>query len=345
MTRSRKNRPTIVTVANQAGVSPTAVSQALRDTGRLSKATRTRIIKVAKELNYVYDRRAAAFRTGQSQEIGLLIHNIANPFYAEVTIGVNSHLESLGYLVYLLDAQDDLDRQLRFLHSIREGGAAGLMWCPAYGTDDETVAWVQESGIPTVSMLRPIEGHPFDHVGVDNFSGSRLATGRLIELGHRHVAFVGGRKESRVRQHQYGGYASALSLAGLAANPAFDIPCAADKGAAAEATERLVRTAPEITAIVGYNDPVAFGAMLGLQREGLVPGKDVSVTGFDDVSEAAHWTPSLTSVSVNARRIGAELADTLLRRKEDPDSGVRSINLPVALIERESTGPAPESAR
>ena len=335
--QNRPVRPTIHTVAQKAGVSISTVSQVLRGKGRISDDTRRKVVQVANEFSYVQDRRAVAMRSGESREVGLLIHNIRNPFNAEVVVGANSYLEEQGYLVFVLDALDDPVRQRRYLQTMLAGSPAGLLWIPSMGTDRETIDLVHTRSSTTVSLLRPIPGHPFDHVGIDSTHGASLATRHLLDLGHRCLAFLGGDHNSETIVQRIGGFASAMFSVG--AKPELVLPCAETKAAAMEATIDLMSKHPDITGIVCNCDVVAAGAMLGLSRIGLDVGGDVSVTGFDDIEDARLWSPPLTTVAVDPVGIGRQLASVLLERKSADRSPVRTINLPVKLVVRESSGP------
>ena len=330
-------RSTIHTVAREAGVSISTVSQVMRGRGRISNDTRRKVLRAAKKVNYVRDRRAAAMRSGESHDIGLLIHNIQNPFNAEMVVGANSYLEEHGYLVYVLDALDDLARQRRYLRTMMSGSPGGLLWVPATGTDTETVEWVQSHSLATVSLLRPPPGHPFDHVGIDSTFGAGLATKHLLELGHKRIAFLGGDHSSETIRLRVGGFAAAMLGEGQAADVVRS--CEETKADAMEAAIQLLKDHPRITGIVCNCDVVAAGATLGLARMGLQAGRDVSVTGFDDIDDARLWSPPLTTIAVDPKGIGQQLARVLLDRKQNRNGPVRSINLPVRLMERASSGP------
>ena len=334
---TRAGRPTIRTVADQAGVSISTVSQALRGQGRISEPTRRKVLRIAKEMGYVQDRRAVAMRSGESREVGLLIHNIRNPFNAEVVIGVNSYLEERGYLVFVLDALDDPVRQRRYLQTMMSGSPVGLLWVPATGTDQETVDWVRARNPTTVSLLRPLPGHPFDHVGLDSTLGAWLATSHLIDLRHRRIAFLGGDHDSETIIQRIGGFTAAMI--GVGAAPDIVWSCAETKAAAMDATVRLLARHPDVTGLVCNCDVVAFGATLGLSRLGLCAGRDVSVTGFDDIEDARLWSPPLTTVAVDPVGIGRQLAASLLERRASSHSPLRTVNLPVKLVVRSSSGP------
>ena len=336
---AKRARASIKTVAQRAGVSVTAVSQTLRGIGRISSETRERILKAAAELNYVHNRRAAAMRTGESSEVGLLIHNIADPFYAELTKGVNSYLEERGFLIYLLDADYNADRQDRFLRATVEGHAAGLLWCPAFNTEQRTIDWIQQTGIPTVALLHPIAEGLFDFLSLDNVGGAKAATRHLCDLGHRNIAFVGAPAGSQSRKIRYESYVAVLEERGIEVKPEYSRTAPTNRGGSAKVFAELIGAHREITAVVACDDTTAFGIMMAMHKIGMTPGKDVSVVGFNDLPEARYWSPALTSVAVRPREMGVELAKILLHRREDLDAAPQAKLWPAKLIVRESTGP------
>lgn len=331
-----RKKPTIFTVAEAAGVSTSTVSQVLRGSGRISEDTRRKVIRAAEKVNYVQDRRAAAMRSGESRDIGLLIHNIANPFNAEVVVGANSYFEEHGYLVYVLDALDDPARERRYLQTMIGSHPAGLLWVPANGTEARTIEWVRAQSPVTVSFLRPVPDHPFDHVGFDSTLGTQLATRHLVELGHRDIAFLGGAYDTATLAQRVSGYLSGLMGTETGA-PVIE-KCVESKQAAMEATISLLTAHPRLTGIVCNCDVVAAGATLGLARLGLEPGADVSVVGFDDIADSKLWSPPLTTVAVDPKGIGQQIAEALLARKANKDAPIRTVNLPVRLQVRSSTG-------
>ncbi len=334
-------RSTIATVSKQAGVSISTVSQVMRGSGRISQETRDKVLQAAKEVNYVRDNRAAAMRSGHFREVGFLIHHIANPFNAEVLAGVSDLLEQHDYLVYLLDARDDAVRQQRYLETLIGGARGGLLWVPAQGTDQALVERVLAQKVPTVTFLRSLSGAHFDHVGIENADGTRAVTEYLVSLGHRHIAYLGGAGEAESRMKRIAGYLTVMLQDGLDLGLGAPLvwPCEDSKTGGAHALPELLRQHPQITGLVCNGDMVAMGATLALARMGKTAGKEVSVVGFDNTAEAALWTPPLTTLAVNPFGLGQQLAQTLLERIENPQSVVRSINLPGKLAIRQTSGP------
>lgn len=328
-------RPTLASVAREAGVSIPTVSQVMRGTGRISEQTRTKVLNAAKLLNYVPDSRAAAMRSGENREIGFVINQLSNPFNAEVISGVVDLLDTEGYLVSVLDTRDEADRQGRHLEAFIRHGRGGLLWVPAVATPDETFALLATHGIPTVTFLRRVRPE-LDHVGIRNAEATAAATRHLADLGHRNIAYLGGTEMTMVRKERIAGYQSALRERAL--GPAVIWPSADNKLAGLEAMLALRDAHPETTAVVCNGDMVALGACLALIRSGLRPGREVSVVGFDDIEDAAVATPPLTTMAVSPRMLGRKLARVLIDRIENPDLPVTVSEVAAQLVVRESTG-------
>lgn len=334
-------KPTLETVAREAGVSVPTVSQVLRGTGRISEPTRLKVMEAAKRLNYVRDPRAAAMRSGENREIGFLINQLANPFNAEVISGAVDLLEAEGYLVSVLDTQDDTDRQIRHLEAFIRHGRGGLLWVPAASTSVETVKLLSAHRIPTVTFLRPV-GSKLDYVGIRNGDATAEATEHLVGLGHKRIAYLGGEDMTYVRKERIAGYERVRSERGL--GPSIVWPSPDNKIAGLEAMMALRDAHPEVTAVVCNGDMVALGACLALTRLGLLPGRDVSVIGFDDIQDAAVATPPLTTMAVSPRMLGRKLARVLLERIRDPDMPVSRSETTAKLIVRETTCAPPVPA-
>jgi len=328
-------KPTLGTVAKEAGVSIPTVSQVLRGTGRISEKTRDRVLRAAKTLHYVPDQKAAAMRSGENREIGFVINQLSNPFNAEVISGVVDLLEAEGYLVSILDTRDDADRQTRQLEAFIRHGRGGLIWVPALDTPNETFNLLAAHRIPTVTFLRNVR-NDFDHVGIRNAEAIETATRHLLDLGHRKIAYLGGTDMTPVRKDRIAGYQRALSESAIAEGIVWD--SADNKLAGLEAMLELRSKYPEITAVVCNGDMVALGACLALQREGLVPGKDVSVIGFDNIQDAAVATPPLTTMGVAPHQLGRKLAQVLLDRIRAPDMPVTTTEVSADLVARGTTG-------
>lgn len=337
-----KNRITLIDVAEDAGVSRATVSLVLRDSPLVAEETRARVQNSIRKLGYVYNRAAASLRTQRSLTVGLIISDISNPFFAELTLGIEAHLDESNYLALLSNTSEQTDKQDRILDTLQEQQADGVLLCPAQGTNFEALKRLREWRLPFVLVVRYLPGIEADYVGADNALGAKLAVEHLVKLGHRRIAFIGGAPDSSARRDRVSGYYHALQNYNLKIDDSLLITSPVTRTGGREAVLALLKRPDPPTATLCYNDIVAFGVMLGLQSAGHVPGKDFSVVGFDDIKEAALQHPPLTTVSISPRQIGKEAAQLLLERVANPADPARQIILPPRLIIRESSRPHPD---
>lgn len=330
-------KPKLSTVAALAGVSLATVSQVMRGAGRISEKTRDKVLKAAQELNYVPDGRAASMRSGQNREIGLIIHQIANPFNAEVISGVSDLLETEGYLVSVLDSRDDPEKEAHNLEAFIRNTRGGLLWVPSAEHEPRAIELLKTHRIPTVTFLRRLPDVPFDHLGIENHAATYRATNYLADLGHRRFCYFGGMGAGQVREERLAGCQAALNERGLPAPVIWESPDI--KLSALDAALALRLAHPDVTALICNGDMVALGACLSLVRQGLVPGKELSVIGFDDISDAAVATPPLTTMAISPSQLGHQLARLLLDRINTPDMPLVNLTVPAQLVVRGTTGP------
>ena len=332
-------KPTLQTVAQKAGVSVPTVSQVLRGTGRISAKTQKKVLDAAKALHYVTDGRAASMRSGQTSEIGMIIHYIANPFNAELISGVSDTLEKEGYLVSVLDSQDNVDRQQRNIEAFIRSSRGALLWVPAANTPDETLDLLKTHNLPVVTFIRGAYEGIFDHVGIQNEAATSKATQHLIDLGHTKIAYFGGLGSSETRIRRIKGYQDTLRASGLEYTLVWDAKD--DKISGLEAMLDLRKKHPDVTAIVCNGDVVALGASLALRRLGETPGKDFSIVGFDDIQDATTATPPLTTIAIEPYKFGIKLAQVLIHRLTNPTSPTATTLLPFDLKIRATTAEQP----
>lgn len=332
-------KPTLQTVAQKAGVSVPTVSQVLRGTGRISAKTQKKVLDAAKALHYVTDGRAASMRSGQTSEIGMIIHYIANPFNAELISGVSDTLEKEGYLVSVLDSQDNVDRQQRNIEAFIRSSRGALLWVPAANTPDETLDLLKTHNLPVVTFIRGAYEGIFDHVGIQNEAATSKATQHLIDLGHTKIAYFGGLGSSETRIRRIKGYQDTLRASGLEYTLVWDAKD--DKISGLEAMLDLRKKHPDVTAIVCNGDVVALGASHALRRLGETPGKDFSIVGFDDIQDATTATPPLTTIAIEPYKFGIKLAQVLIHRLTNPTSPTATTLLPFDLKIRATTAEQP----
>lgn len=329
---------TLAQVAERAGVSTATVSMVLSHRGRISEATRKRVLLALDEMGYVYNQTAANLRNRTSNQVGLLLHDITNPFYGEMTAGLSHEMERHDLLLFLANSEESYERQQKFVDSLMRNNACGMVLCGARETPPMFFEALKRRNVPAIMVVRPFENVDFDFVGTDNFLGTRMATQHLLDLGHRHIAFIGGCNGSTTRALRVGGYTSKLLEHNIQPESEWIVPSQASRSDGASVAEALFTRFPQITAAVCYQDIVALGVMQTLRKMGRIVGKDFALVGFDDVTEASLVQPALTTVSVAAKEIGRKAGELLYSRIQGNDEPPKRIILPPALIVRESCG-------
>lgn len=324
-------------VAHDAGVSRATASLVLRNSPLVAAETRQRVLDAMQKLGYVYNRGAARMRSRQSYTIALVVTDISNPYYAELTMAAEHQLEQSGYVALLANTSDTASKQSRFLDTVLEHGVDGVLICPAQETPAGAIENLNRK-IPVVQFVRSVRNLDLDYVGSDNVNGARLATEHLISHGHRRIAFLGGPFQSSTLKERQEGYTSALKASGLPIDEALIVSGSMSRTAGYEALLQVLKMPSPPTAAMCYNDIVAFGVMLGLQAAGRIPGKDFAVVGFDNIADAASWQPPLTTVSGDPRSVGEAAVSRLLARISNPDLAPNRILLPSSLIVRQSCG-------
>lgn len=328
---------TIIDIAKEAGVSKSTVSLVLKSSPLVKDETRDRVAKAMDALGYVYNRGAASLRQARTNIVGMVINDLANPFFAELAIGIERALQSSGFIPFIANTAENVVRQAEVVRSMREHGAAGLILCPALDTDAAEIERL-DMGIPLILAIRRIIGARTSLVVSDNVAGSARATSHLIGLGHRDIAFVGGLAPMVVFQDRTAGFTQAMNAAGLPVDPALIGESMPTKDGGFNAMSRLLAGPRRPTAAVCFNDVVAIGAMLAVARHGLVAGRDIAIVGFDDTTEARHVSPALTTVSVDGIGLGERAAQMLLRQINSGDRRIDTHIGEARLVVRESCG-------
>ena len=329
---------TITDVARAAGVSKSTVSLVLRKSPLIAPATAERVRQSAAALGYVYNRQAADLRRKSSNMIGIVINDLANPFFAEMLVGMERRLVDAGFISLMAHTDERLDVQDRVLTSMSEYHAQGLIVCPAFGTPQSLLERTRASGVPLLVVVREPETGNYDFVGADHQRGIYEATRHLIGQGHRRIGFFGKVGGGPVYDLRRAGYAHAMQESALPIAPQWYIDIALSREGGRDGVRQALGLNPSLTAAVCYNDIVAFGAMSELGENALVVGRDFAVTGFDGVAAAAHTNPPLTTADVGPGSLGRLAADALLERLSDPGGPrIRRLIEP-KLVVRQSSG-------
>lgn len=336
-----KKRPTLKDIALRAGVSTGTVSLVLNRSNLVAYNTRLRVMQTIEEIGYVYDRGAAQLRSRRTNIVALSVCNLINPYFAEIAAGVESTLDELGYALLMGNCAESVHDQRKFLENIREYNVDGILVIPARSTRAEDIADCRNWGMPFIMVSRYVPGVNFDYAGSNNRAGTAAATRHVINLGHRRIAFVGWNRKTTSGRDRAAGYRAAMRDAGLSADPHMMVECGDTREEGFRAIHSLYQSATPPTAVICFNDILAFGVMLGLRALGLTPGEDCSVVGHDDVAEAVLWRPSLTTIAVDVEGIGVAAAELLRSNLEGASRKPQRRILESSLVVRETCGPPP----
>ncbi|HWL79612.1 MAG TPA: LacI family DNA-binding transcriptional regulator [Roseomonas sp.] len=327
---------TLSDVARQAGVSRATVSLVLRDSPLVAAETRARVLRAVEAVGYLYNRGAATMRGTRTKTIGLLVTQIDNPFFAELTAGAEAALDAAGYIAFLATTADSAERQGRILRRLREHRVDGVILCPAARTTAEEIARLAAPGLPCVQAMRRVGGSTGDFVGPANRLGAERLAEHLVARGHRRFAFAGAAVMHSGTRERLEGLRAVLRRHGLPAP--LVLRSAGTRSGGVEAALRLVALPARPDALVCSNDVVALGAIPELERQGIRVGRDMAVTGVGNVPEAATCQRPLTTLDTAPRQIGEAAVRLLLRRIAQPAAPPEQLTLPAALVVRESCG-------
>lgn len=333
--------PNLIDVARYAGVSRSTASLVLRKSPLVAENTRQKVQNAMKELGYVYNRSAAMLREGKTRIASLLLCDLGNPSIAHVISGFDRFLQKENYFSILSGSNDSAAMQKYILQRMKEHNIDGIALCPALKTPSRFMYELSQSGLPIVQLLRRLPDYEADYVGADYGQGVRLAIEHLIKLGHTKIAFLGGEGDSSALHERYDSFRTVMKSYNLSEN--IIQATALKNGAGAEGMKHLLARNPHLTAVICFNDIIALDAMHFLLSEGKMPGRDFSIIGVDNFSVASSVWPALTTVSTRSSDVGEEAARLLLRRIASPQARIEQVVLPVKLIVRQSTGPAPSS--
>ena len=330
-------RVTAADVARKAGVSQPTVSLVLskNPTARVAKATRDRVLAVAKELGYRPNRLAQGLVHQRSFALGVIVPGFANPVYANIVSGAERVASEQGYAVLLCETEQVNAEQ--HLQALIDRQVDGVVIAGVAGT---TLPTEDLARLNVVLVNQPADGH--SAVASDSLGAGRIAARHLIDLGHSRIAFIGPSTSLPAYRLRERGFGEELRAAGI--TPASDYWRRADANVAAGAAamRALLDLAIPPTAVFCATDVIALGAHKEASRAGLRLGVELSIMGCDDIEMATLVSPELTTIRTPQRELGARAVRMLIQRIESESEVEPAVQiLAVKLVRRGSTGRPP----
>jgi LacI family transcriptional regulator len=328
-------RVNISDVAREAGVSSQTVSRALNNKGEISTETRKRVLEIVQRLGYRPNTLARGLVTQKTSTLGLVVPDIANPFFSEVARGAEDAAHTAGYSLLLCNAMEDPEREMEALRALEAQRVDGILLCSSRLADPKLTAMLGRLP-PVVLANRAPAADGMRSVSIDDEFGARAAMRHLLRTGHQRVGLLAGPPASHSGICRSAGYKAALTEAGVPIDTALIAPCAPNLEGGREGAAELLCRRPDVDALLCYNDLVAVGALQAAAALGRRVPEDVAVVGFDDIPLAALVTPALTTLRSDRRALGAEIVRLLLQTLDGCPGGCESVVLRPELIVRAS---------
>jgi LacI family transcriptional regulator len=337
-------RSTIHDVAARAGVSVTTVSRVLNARPDVSEATRASVLKQVEQTGYESNRSARSLVTGSSCLVGVMVPVVQAEYYGQLVAGVAEALYEHDLRVVLCPTRNEHEREISLLARLMHGTTDAAILIHPAETNEELLR-AREHDYPLVIIDPPL---PVDRsipvVGSAHWSGGRIATEHLLELGHRRIGVVTGPARWSASKDRLAGYRSALQAAGVDPTPDLELEADFTVEGGEQAAELLLDLKPRPTAIFALNDNMAVGVLHAAKRHGISVPEELSVVGVDDAGLAATVVPRLTTIRQPLQEMGRVAVSLLWRVLEGRQIEAAPVLLSTELIVRESTVPLARSA-
>jgi DNA-binding LacI/PurR family transcriptional regulator len=333
----------IVDVARRAGVSPATVSRVLSGSSyAVSDNTRRKVVDAARALDFIPNELARGLLKSQLPIVGVIVHDITDPYFAEIVRGVEDAATQGDFLVVTCSSDRLAAREDSYVRLLRSMRAAAVIFAGS-GIDDplldeslrRNLSAMRSYGAAVVHLSPHAGGDPI--VGIDNAAAAASLVAALTEFGHRRIAFIGGPPNLYVSHRRLGGYRAALKAAGISYDPALVVSLGFSMEAGALAIDELFRRGAAFTAVCSSNDLLALGAHQRLVELGIdIPG-EISLAGIDDIPMSSRVVPALSTVRIPMRELGR--AGYMVAEQVRAGRRPRRRMLPTEVVLRGSTGP------
>lgn len=330
---------TIKDVAKLAKVAPSTVSRVIANNPRISEKTKKKVREAMDELGYHPNFIARSLASQSTQAIGLVMPSstdvvFQNPFFPTVLRGLSEGAHEKHYALYMTTGKTDNEILDGVTQMVQGGRVDGVVLLYSK-IEDKVLMYLQERGIPFVVIGKPFKHmEEITHVDNDNFRATKEVTEYLIQLGHDHIAFVGGNLNLVVTVERLLGYEKALREAGISLNDEYIVHEEFLREGGQEAVRELLSLKVPPTALVVADDLMALGVLNTLDELGIKVPEDISIISFNNVLVSEMSRPPLTSVDINIFDLGFEAARSLIQKIENPKEPIKRIIIPHQIVKR-----------
>ena len=332
---------TIKDIARKTGVSHSTVSRALSGNSAISFQTSEKIRAAAQEMGYQPSAAARSLKTNRSNAIGVILSNVADPFFSEIVFGIEECALEAGYSLFIAASQHEPGREKKIVQAMMEHRTDGVILCSSSFSSEQGFQLLKY-GFPIVVVNHQAAENFHYSIYHDDIDGSRQITRHLIELGHKQIAYLGNTLSGRTTLDRLHGFELEMKSAGL---PIYGNLIHNENGGDAingyQSVETFLKVQPRPTAIICFNDMMAIGVLKALDSAGVKVPEEISVTGFDNISMSAFTSPALTTLDQPKRSIGKEACQLLLSlirtQENNPSIEPKEKILKGKLLVRQST--------
>ena len=332
---------TLNDIADRLGISASTVSRALADYPDIAISTRERVLETAEEMGYRPNVIARMLQKQRTDTIGFIIPThgprFSDPFFSEILAGIGNQAADQRYDLLVSTRAPGAEEMEVYKRMVQERRVDGLLVVRTRRQDDR-IAYLVEEQFPVVAFGKSDLEVEFPYLDVDSKSGVRRLTQHLIDLGHRRIACISAPLDLIFASARLEGYREALEANSIAIDESLVIVGALTERSGYDAGREMLTRDSAPTAIVACNDLMATGVISAAQGLGLTVGRDLAVTGFDDVPLAEHSHPPLTTVRQPIYDIGQRICEMLIHLLRGETLNERHVILEPQLVVRESCG-------
>jgi LacI family transcriptional regulator len=332
---------TLKDIAREVGKSVSTVSGALNDYDDVSEETKELVRRVAREMGYTPNIVAQRLRRKRTDTLGLILPTFgprfSDPFFSELLAGIGNESAVNGFDL-LVSTQAPGPTEDEVYQGMVSGRRVDGLLVVRTRHNDPRVSLLATQDFPFVAFGRTEQDFDFCYVDEDGVLGMNLVIQHLVDLGHRRIAFIAAPPDLMFATYRLRGFRDTMEKNGLPVDESLIVVGDLTQRNGHQAAGELLGRADRPTAIAACNDLMALGAMSAAQERGLTVGRDVAITGFDDIPPAQYSHPSLTTVHQPIYRIGRMICDMLVKCIRDEPLPERHVLLQPSLVVRGSSG-------
>jgi LacI family transcriptional regulator len=331
---------TIKDIARELNLSTSTVSRALRDSYEIGADTKQRVLELAQRLDYTPDPVALSLLNSHSNDIGVIVPDISNPFFAMVIAGIEDVAFAQGYHVVIYQSHDNYEREVMNVRHIANRRKDGLLVSLATQTNDYAhFKALHDKGFPIVFFDRICDEIDTHKVSVDDFEGAYQATEHLIQQGCKSIAHIAGPPDLLISRRRLHGYRSALLDYKMPILEEIIRSSEFNSQDALIVTRKLLESPIKIDGIFASSDNIAIGSHAAITEAGLSMPQDIALVGFSDLPIAGLLNPPLSTVAQPAFEMGRSAAELLINLIKEPKENRISISnvLKTSVVVRKSS--------